>query len=65
MVGFRDLADDIVRFIVSELHGNFDPVWEFEQDYIDVVLEVENMLNEQVRQIPEIDSMVDRSKRKG
>ena len=52
MVLLRDLAEDLVHIMVQRLHGEVDPVWEYEHDYVDAVLEVENLLNDRLNEIP-------------
>lgn len=42
----RDLAEDIVARVVHKLYGKFRPEWYYEQDYREIVLEVENVLIE-------------------
>jgi hypothetical protein len=61
MIHLRDLAEDLVHLMVLRLHGETDPVWEFEDDYVNAVLEVENKLNDRFNEISQNHSVVDRS----
>ena len=58
MVDLRDLAEDLVHAMVYRLHGEFDPVWEEEEDYRLAVLEVENILDGRFKEISQNSSMV-------
>lgn len=59
MVSLRDLAEDLVHLMVERLHGTVDPVWEFEEDYIHTVLEVENMLDDRFSEIRQNNTVAD------
>lgn len=44
MNNYRHLAKDIVRLVITELYSHFDTVWEYEDDYKNTVMAVEELI---------------------
>ena len=42
---YRDLAEDITFHIINKLNGGFSEEWKYEQDYQEMVIEIEDIIS--------------------